>query len=93
MTTGFEGAEKILQIKITSVKPNMGLKGIPKSTWHLILDTAKCSIVNTISMELCSLYIVYVLGTVLLISYLSLACLSWIVLVFLRRVVRHNFCV
>lgn len=49
-TPGFEGAEKILQIKIESVKPNKGLRAIPQSTWQLILDEAKCSIVNSICL-------------------------------------------
>ena len=50
-TPGFEGAEKILQIKIESVKPNKGLRAIPQSTWQLILDEARCSIVNSICLK------------------------------------------
>lgn len=51
-TPGFEGAEKILQIKIESVKPNnKGLRAIPQSTWQLILKEAKCSIINSIYSE------------------------------------------
>ena len=50
-TPGFEGAEKILQIKIESVKPNKGLRAIPQSTWQLILDVARCSIVNSICLQ------------------------------------------
>lgn len=51
MTDGFEGAEKILQIKIMSVKPNAGLRGVPKSEWDPILSEAKCCILSECKSE------------------------------------------
>lgn len=49
--SGFEGAEKILQIKIASVKPNSGLRAIPRSTWQTILNEAKCTILSQCESE------------------------------------------
>ena len=43
MITGFEGAEKILQIKTVSVKPNDGLRSVSREEWSRILDVAKSS--------------------------------------------------
>ena len=57
MNSGFEGAEKILQIKIMSVKPNDGLRGIPRSVWESILTTAKCSILSECKSENCTSYV------------------------------------
>ena len=60
MNSGFEGAEKILQIKIMSVKPNDGLRGIPRSVWESILTTAKCSILSECKSEyVWSFYVIF----------------------------------
>lgn len=49
--SGFEGAEKILHVKITSPKPNNGLLSIPQSKWSEILTVAKCTILSRICTE------------------------------------------
>lgn len=69
MNPGFEGAEKILQIKIMSVKPNDGLRGVPRSVWESILTTAKCSILSECKSEyvcviLCDIQKLYVIRSV-----------------------------
>ena len=51
IVTGFEGAEKILHVKIVSAKPNCGLLSIPQETWSTILTAAKCTILSKISTE------------------------------------------
>ena len=49
--SGFEGAEKILHVKISSAKPNCGLLSVPQETWSSILTAAKCTILSKISTE------------------------------------------
>ena len=46
MNTGFEGAEKILQVKIVSAEPNYSLRAVSRETWQQILDAAKCTILS-----------------------------------------------
>jgi adenosylmethionine decarboxylase len=57
MITGFEGAEKILQIKTVSVKPNDGLRSVSREEWSRILDVAKCSILSECKSENCTSYV------------------------------------
>ena len=69
MTEGFEGAEKILQFKIMSVKPNAGLRGVPRSEWDPILSEAKCCILSECKSEYVPIFILLELELVLLMSY------------------------
>ena len=54
---GFEGAEKILHIKITSPQAGTGLLSIPQETWSSILTAAKCTILSKICTERITAYI------------------------------------
>ena len=48
---GFEGAEKILHIKVTSSPEGNGLLSIPQDSWSSILTAAKCTILSKISTQ------------------------------------------
>ena len=57
---GFEGAEKILHIKITSPPEGNGLLSIPQDSWSSILTAAKCTILSKISTQYDYIFLIFI---------------------------------